>query len=442
MKHRITGVESSSVAEKHGIRAGDALLTMNGEEVQDEIDYQALLTKQDLVLELERAEGRKETLLIRKEDWEPLGLHFGESMTLKPRRCHNKCKFCFIDQMPPGMREPLYIKDDDWRFSLMMGNFVTLTNVDEAEFQRILRRHASPLYVSVHTTNPELRCRMMNNRFAGDILARLKRLADAGIQFHCQIVCCPGYNDGEELLRTLYDLRGLAPAAKTVAIVPVGLTRFRKELETLTLFNTDSARAFLRSLAPFQAECREKLGSTFVFPSDEFYCLSGDPVPPADWYEGFPQIENGVGMLAKMEQELLEAEEDERENGTPLPRPRTYVMVTGVSAAAHMKRFTERFAPAGTQVRVVTILNRFFGETITVSGLLTGGDTLDQLTPELLNGAEELLMSCNMLRHERDLFLDDMPFEEFKRRLPIPVRLVGDGYDLYQALRGRAPTDE
>lgn len=207
MKHRITGVESGSVAEKYGILAGDTLLTMNGEEILDEIDYQALLTKQDLVLELERAEGRKETLLIRKEDWEPLGLHFGESMTLKPRSCRNKCKFCFIDQMPPGMREPLYIKDDDWRFSLMMGNFVTLTNVDEAEFQRILRRHASPLYVSVHTTNPELRCRMMNNRFAGDILARLKRLGDAGIQFHCQIVCCPGYNDGEELLRTLHDLR-------------------------------------------------------------------------------------------------------------------------------------------------------------------------------------------------------------------------------------------
>ena len=442
MKHRITGVESGSVAEKHGIRVGDTLLAMNGEEILDEIDYQVLITRQDLVMEMERAEGRKETLLIRKEDWEPLGLHFGDSMTLKPRSCHNKCKFCFIDQLPPGMRDSLYIKDDDWRFSLMMGNFVTLTNVDETEFQRILRRHASPLYISVHTTNPELRCRMMNNRFAGNILERLKRLADAGIRFHCQIVCCPGYNDGEELMRTLRDLRALAPATQTVAIVPVGLTRFREGLEQLTLFNKDSAKAFLLSLAPFQAECREKLGSTFVFPSDEFYCLSGEPVPPADWYEGFPQIENGVGMLAKMEQELLEAEEDERENGTPPPEPRTYVMVTGISAAPHMKRFTQRFAPAGTQVRVVTILNRFFGETITVTGLLTGGDTLDQLTPELLDGADELLMSCNMLRHERDLFLDDMPFEEFQRRLPMPVRLVGDGYDLYQALRGRAPTDD
>lgn len=196
MKQVVTGVERSSVAERFGLREGDAILTINGEEIVDEIDYQALIAHNELTLELEHADGQTETVAVAKEDWEPLGLHFGESMTLRPRTCHNRCVFCFIDQMPANMREPLYVKDDDWRFSLMMGNFVTLTNVDDAEFERIIRRHASPLYVSVHTTNPALRCRMMSNRFASDILSRLNRLAEAGIRFHCQIVCVPGYNDG------------------------------------------------------------------------------------------------------------------------------------------------------------------------------------------------------------------------------------------------------
>jgi putative radical SAM enzyme (TIGR03279 family) len=440
MKQVITGVEQGSVAERVGLRVGDAILLIDGEEVLDEIDYQALIARPTIMIALERADGNAETLTLTKEDWEPLGLRFGQSMTLCARTCRNRCVFCFIDQLPPDMRPSLYVKDDDWRFSLMMGNYVTLTNVDEAEFERILRRHASPLYISVHTTAPELRCKMMNNRFAGDILLRLRRLAEAGIRFHCQIVCVPGYNDGTELLRTLTDLRDLAPAAQTVAVVPVGLTRFREGLTELILFSAQTAGALLDMLAPFQAECRKRLGTTFVFPSDEFFCLSGRPVPPATWYEGYPQIENGVGMLAKLEEELLEAQADEPDVcATP---PRTYVLVSGISAAPHMRRLTQRFAPKGTQVRVATLINHFFGESVTVTGLLTGGDTLNQLTPELLNGADELLISHNMLRHERDLFLDDMTFTDFTSRLPVPVRVVEDGYDLYLALRGREPTDE
>ncbi|MCE5344357.1 MAG: DUF512 domain-containing protein [Eubacteriales bacterium] len=437
MKQVITGVARGSVAQRHGLRTGDTLVTINGEPVLDEIDYQALSAQTKLTLSLERADGHMETLTIRKEDWEPLGLRFGPGMALSPRTCQNRCVFCFIDQMPPAMREPLYVKDDDWRFSLMMGNFVTLTNVDDVEFERIVKRKASPLYVSVHTTDPALRARMMNNRFAGDILARLQRLMDAGIRFHCQIVCCPGLNDGEMLMKTLADLRALAPAALSVAVVPVGLTRFREELTHLTPFDAQGAKELLAMLVPFQAACRAEIGTTFVFPSDEFYCLSGEPVPPADWYEGFPQIENGVGLLAKFAEELAQAEADEPEGVAPTP-PHVWVLVTGVSAAPHMGRFAARFTPPGTKVRVAAIRNCFFGESVTVTGLLTGGDTLNQLTPEILSGADAVLISRNMLRHERDLFLDDMTFTEFTRRLPVPVRVVEDGYDLYLALRGRA----
>ncbi len=437
MKQVITGVARGSVAHRHGLRAGDTLEAMNGEPVLDEIDYQALSAQAKLTLQLERADGRRETLTIRKEDWEPLGLRFGPDMALTPRTCRNQCVFCFIDQMPPSMRDSLYVKDDDWRFSLMMGNFVTLSNVSDAEFERIIKRKASPLYVSVHTTDPELRRRMMCNRTAGDILARLARLKDAGIRFHCQTVCCPGINDGEALMKTLADLRALAPAALSVAVVPVGLTRFRDQLMPLAPFDTRGAKELLAMLAPFQAACRAEIGTTFVFPSDEFYCLSGEPLPPVDWYEGFPQIENGVGLLARFEDELAQAEADEPEE-TAQTVPRVWVLVTGVSAAPHMRRFTDRFAPSGTTVRVAAIRNRFFGETVTVTGLLTGGDTLAQLTPETLAGADGVLISRNMLRHERDLFLDDMTFAEFTSRLPAPVRVVEDGYDLYQALRGRA----
>lgn len=437
MEHEIIGVEQGSVAQQYGLAPGDRLVSMNGEPLVDEIDYQAHSAQSTVTLTLLRAGEQTETLTITKEDWQPLGLKFGASMTLQPRTCHNKCVFCFIDQMRPGMRDTLYVKDDDWRFSLMMGNFVTLTNVSEAEFARIIARRASPLYVSVHATDPALRAQMMCNRFAGDILARLTRLKDAGIRFHCQIVCCPGLNDGAQLLRTLADLRALAPATLSVAVVPVGVTRYRQTLEPLTLFDAESAQNLLAMLAPFQAECRRQLGTSLVFPSDEFFCLSGEPIPPCEWYEGYPQIENGVGLLSQLEEGMRQAAKDAAAPPAAPPPPRTYVAVTGVSAAPHLRRLTARYAPQGTQVRVVTILNRFFGETITVTGLLTGGDTLDQLTPALLSGADAVLISCNMLRHERDLFLDDMTLDTFTSRLPVPVRIVEDGYDLYEAIHGR-----
>lgn len=434
MRHVITEVLDGSAAQRRGLLAGDVLLKINGEDVLDEIDYQALGAQARVILTVER-DGTVMTADLGKEDWEPIGLRFGDSMVLKPRTCGNRCVFCFIDQMPPKLRSTLYVKDDDWRFSLMMGNYITLTNVGEAEFSRIIRRKASPLFVSVHTTDPELRRRMMRNRRAGDILERLRCLKDAGIRFHCQIVCCPGLNDGATLQKTLEDLRELWPAARSVALVPVGLTRFREGMPALTPFDADSAKALLQQLAPFQALCREQLRTSFAFASDEFYCLSGDALPPAEWYEDYPQIENGVGLLRQFEQQIREAADDD-EDLSPV-KPAVLVVATGVSATPYLRRFCDAYAPAGVTVRVETIVNHFFGETVTVAGLLTGGDVLSQLSPEALQGEDRLLISANMLRHDRDLFLDGMSLSEFKACLPLPVRVVEDGYDFYNALRNR-----
>lgn len=436
MKHVIEAVERASVAKRSGLRAGDAVLSIGGEPLLDEIDYQALTFPTRVELWVEHEGGKQESILIRKEEGEPLGLRFGESMALSPRRCRNHCIFCFIDQMPKGLRDTLYVKDDDWRYSLMMGNFVTLTNVDEAEFERIIRRKASPLYVSVHATDAKLRVSMMKNPHAGDILERLSRLSDAGIRFHCQIVVCPGINDGERLLQTLSDLKALAPAAISVAMVPVGLTQSREGLAKVRPFDAEAARRLLLDIAPFQEECRQNLQTTFAFPSDEFYCLAGEPIPTEEWYEHYPQIENGVGLLRLLESEMEEAErfcEGAEDEAAPQKR---LLIATGVSAAPHLRRIVERFTPANVTVDVIVIANRFFGENVTVAGLLTGGDILEQL-PKVIE-ADKLLLTASMLRHEGDRFLDDMTVEEFIARAPLPVQFVGaSGQELYDALRER-----
>lgn len=434
MEHPIIQVEKGGAAYRHGLRPGDYLLAIDGQPLLDEIDYQALSAPAHILLTLRRREGKEVRLPLHKEEGEPLGIRFGDSMALSPRCCRNKCIFCFVDQMPPGCRPSLYVKDDDWRYSLMMGNFVTLTNVDEEEFQRILDRRATPLYVSIHSTNPDLRQSMMQNRFAGDIMGKLARLGEAGIRYHCQVVVCPGHNDGLELSRTLKDLRSLAPAAASVALVPVGLTRFRQGLAPLAPFTREGARQLLEDIAPFQQECREALGTTFVFPSDEFYCLAEAPIPPEAWYEFFPQIENGVGLLRQLETQLEEAQADE-ESPSPAP-PQRLLLVTGMSAAPHLERLVRRFAPPGVQAIVLPVVNRFFGETVTVTGLLTGGDILAQLpaSPQ----ADRLILPANTLRHERDLFLDDMHIDTFRRRAPLPVTVVEpSGLALYNALHGR-----
>lgn len=434
MEHLITAVAEGSPAYRHGLRSGDTLLSINNEELIDHIDYQALSGKRHLILHVRKADGRDWHVELIKAPGKPLGLSFGDSMVTRPRICKNKCVFCFIDQMPPACRKTLYVKDDDWRMSLMMGNFITLTNVDDTEFDRILRRKVSPLYISVHATDPEVRVQMMRNPQAAKIMDRLTALKEHGIKFHCQIVLCPGLNDGAVLEKTLNDLTSLAPAAQSAALVPVGLTRFRDQLYPLKPFDREGAQNVLSICDHWQKHCMDTLGTRFVFPSDEMLCIAGRDIPEEDAYEGFPQIENGVGLMRKFLSALIAASQE----NTMAAASRSVLIPCGQSIAPYMRAWIHAYGPANVQVKVVPISNHFFGETVTVTGLLTGGDILKQISTD---GIDEILLCAVTLRAEGDLFLDDMHIDDFRRLLNIPVRIVPNRGDaLYHALLGR--TDE
>ena len=429
---RILAVTPGSAAEKAGIRPDDWILSVNGVQIQDEIDYQALTAAEIIRVEIETSTRTVRTFNIRKEEWEPLGLCLDETEAMKPRHCRNRCMFCFVDQLPQGMRETLYVKDDDWRLSLMMGNYVTLTNVDEKEFERILDRKASPLFISVHATDSEIRCRMLSNPNAGTLMERLKRLKANGLQFHCQVVLCPGINDGETLKRTIEDLAGLFPASQSLAIVPVGLTMHRQGLCKLMGFNRESAKELLREIHGYQKKYLREIGTRFVFPSDEFYCICGESIPEDNEYEDYPQIENGVGMLRQLERECEEAAEYLLSESVPFPEGRRILIPTGTSAQPFIKQLTMKYAPEGTEVEVVAVPNRFFGETITVTGLIVGQDLIHTLKDI---GSDEILLCDTMLRENTDCFLDDTTLEEVQAALNRPVRVVqNNGEALIRAL--------
>ena len=431
LEHLITAVAEGSPAYRNGLRAGDTLLSINNEELIDHIDYQALSGKRHLVLHVRKADGRDWHVELVKPAGKPLGLSFGESMVTRPRICKNKCVFCFIDQMPPACRKTLYVKDDDWRMSLMMGNFITLTNVDDTEFERILRRKVSPLYISVHATDPDVRVQMMRNPQAAKIMQRLTALKENGIKFHCQIVLCPGLNDGEVLENTLKDLTSLAPAAQSAALVPVGLTKFRENLFPLTTFNRESAGEVLAICDKWQKHCLDTLGTRFVFPSDEMLCIAGRDIPCEADYEGFPQIENGVGLMRKFLAALEIAASENQEEALA----RRVLIPCGQSIAPYMSEWVKNHAPENVQVKVTPIRNHFFGETVTVTGLLTGGDLLQQIDT---TDIDEILLCSVTLRAEGDLFLDDMSLEDFRKSLDVPVRIVPNRGDaLYAALLGK-----
>lgn len=430
MAVEILQVERGSLADRLGLQAGDQLVSIGGEPILDQIDYQALTAVSDLRLEILRG-GKTIPLRTRKEDWEPLGLTLDQRIMSRPIPCANKCVFCFIDQMPPGMRRSLYVKDDDWRLSLMMGNYITMTNMSDETFARVLRRRVSPLYISVHATDPEVRVRMMKNPKADQLMPRLRQLREAGIRFHCQVVLCPGWNDGAVLDRTLRELADFRPAAQSVALVPVGLTRFREHLPALTPYDRDSARQLLRQAEGWQARFLAELGTRFVFPSDEFYCLSGEPLPPDEAYEDYPQIENGVGMLRMFETDLRLAAEDEPVERTPARR---LLIACGTSVAPWLDAWCRELAPQGTSVRVQPIRNDFFGTSITVTGLLTGGDLIRQLRDA---DTDHILIAANMLRAEGDLFLDDLSLDDVRAALPAPLHVVeNSGEAFWRAISG------
>ncbi|MBR2860946.1 MAG: DUF512 domain-containing protein [Clostridia bacterium] len=407
MRHKIIGVDENSVCQELGIKAGDFLVAMNEQPVRDLLDYQYYDSMNELSITVIDGETQEAVIYdIEKYDHEHLGLSF-ENDLLTMRNCCNKCIFCFVDQLPPNMRSTLYVKDDDWRMSVLFGNFVTLTNVSEAEIQRIIDQHISPLYISVHATDLELRRFMLGNPKAQDIMAILRRFADAGIHFHTQVVLCPEINDGFHLRQTFEDLYTLHPYCESLAIVPVGLTYHRKKLSKLKRFTSADAKHIVEEITKWQESCLEFKGTRFIFPSDEFYVLAGIPVPQASEYEDFVQIENGVGLLAKFRQEVL----DFIPEMPPWIPDRKVSIATGVSAAGFMREIcdilNEHFP--NLTVNIFPITNFFFGESVTVTGLLTGRDIAVQLDGKD-TGSETFI--CDVMLRQDNKFLDDLTVKD------------------------------
>lgn len=431
LKHVIAGVTEGGLAYRLGVRAGDALVAINGFELPDQLEYQALTARRRLVLTLEKPDGARRDVPVVKSREQPLGLTFGDSMAIKIKRCRNRCVFCFVDQLPRGLRDSLYVKDDDWRTSVLMGSYVTLSNLDEQDMARILRLKPSPLYVSVHAADPAVRARLLGNPRAGGVMDILARFRQAGISFHSQIVVCPGLNDGEILDDTLEALWALRPASLSVALVPVGLTAHRKGLAALTPFDGETARGILARTRAWQARCLAEGGTRFVFAADELYCLSGEPLPEEDEYERYPQIENGVGLLRTLKSELDAAR---KECDLP-PRPRDVLVACGESAAPYLDAWLTECAPPGVRVRVKAVRNDFFGHSVTVTGLLTGGDLMRALEGEQ---ADDILVSDVVLRDKGDRLLDDMTAAELKAAVPALRFVPSGGEALYRALIGQA----
>ena len=425
-----------SPADKAGIKAGDALHTVNGHEIKDVLDYRFFIFENRLDLELAR-DGVFFQVRIRKERYADIGLEFETYLMDKKRSCHNRCIFCFIDQLPEGMRETLYFKDDDSRLSFLMGNYITLTNLKDEDVERIVAMHMSPINVSVHTTNPELRVKMMRNKRAGEVLSYLRRMADAGITLNCQIVLCRGVNDGEELDRTMRDLTELYPSIGSVSIVPSGLTKHREGLYPLTPFTPEECKAVVAQVERFADVCMEKYGTRLFFCGDELYLKAGLPLHGEEYYEEFLQIENGVGMMASMKAEFDCAVSDSSapsyDNGS-----RVISVATGYAAydfIASLAKKAEKEVGSSLRINVYPIRNDFFGENITVAGLLTAQDIIAQLKDKELG--EKLLLPAVTLRAEGDLFLDGLSPDDVSRALSVPIEFIkNDGYELYDALRG------
>ena len=432
----IVEVRAGSRADRAGVRPGDLLISIGENPIRDVLDYRFYLAECQVELRILR-EGEEHRFLIRKGEYDDIGLSFATPLMDKKHTCRNGCVFCFVDQMPKGLRESLYFKDDDDRLSFLHGNYVTLTNLGEEDIDRLIKMHISPINVSVHTTNPELRVRMMKNKHAGEVLSYLRRLADAGIALCTQIVLCRGLNDGEELVRSMRDLESYYPALRSCAIVPVGLTRYRDGLYPLTLFSPEEAREVIRTVNAFGDECKRKYGTRLFYCADELYITAGEPLPGKDYYEEYSQLENGVGMLTSLSDEFAGELEFLSELLPEARLPRRVSVATGVAAYDSLSRLCAALSATapGLEICVHRIVNHFFGETVTVAGLLTGTDLSQQLVGKELG--EELFIPQAMLRADGDLFLDDMRPEELAERLGVRVTPVGnDGVELIHRLLG------
>lgn len=433
MSVKINSVEPHSHAARCGIKENEYLISINGNEIIDVLDYRFYQFSKELELEIRDTSGQARKISIRKPEYDELGLLFDTYLMDEQKSCRNKCIFCFIDQLPKGLRDTLYFKDDDSRMSFLFGNYITLTNITEHEIDRIIKMHISPVNISVHTTNPQLRCKMMNNRFAGDALKHLERLAKSSIEINTQIVCCPSYNDGEELKRTLSDLEKLG--VNMVAVVPVGLTAHRQGLTQLTPFDKEKALETIAIVEDFADKCLEKHGRRIAFAADELYIKAELPIPKAEHYEDFTALENGVGLIALLKDELSYALED-YEGDTSMTRKVT--IACGTSVAPYMREMmdtVEEKFPA-VKVQVIPIKNEFFGGGVNVSGLIVGRDLITQLSG--LDLGDELLITSSMLRYENDLFLDNTSTLDVKKSLNIKLTPVNNnGEQLLMAVIGK-----
>ena len=422
MKNVITSVMPDSIAEEVGIEENDILLSVNGEKIVDIIDYRFLTNDEEIVLEIQKPNGEVWDYEIEKDYGEELGLEFGGGIMDKAKRCSNKCMFCFIDQNPKGMRETLYFKDDDSRLSFLQGNFVTLTNMKDEDIERIIKYRISPINISVHTTNPDLRVKMLGNRFAGTVYERMKRLADAGIEMHCQIVLIPEVNNGEELKRTITDLYELYPSVANIAVVPIGVTKYREGLVQVKTFTNETARKELEMVMEFQKRFMEEINDPFVRFSDEFYLVSGIDVPEESFYSGYEQIEDGIGMIRCFRESINYTAQnlDKDIKGT-------FSVPTGKLAFEEVSNGMKKLMEVNPNIKIDTykIINHFFGETITVAGLLTGTDIISQLKGKI--NSEYLIMPNNMFRKGYELgpaeyiMLDDTKIDDIERELGVKV---------------------
>lgn len=436
--HLIEKVEPGSIAEELEITKGDRLLAINDEEITDIFDYQYYVENEYLEVLVEKPDGEQWLLQVDKDEDEDLGIVFENGLMDDYRSCHNKCIFCFIDQMPKGMRETLYFKDDDSRLSFLQGNYVTLTNMSDHDLDRIIKYHLSPINVSFQTMNLELRCKMLNNRFAGEALKKVDKLYRAGITMNGQIVLCKGINDGKELEFSIQKLMEYIPVLESVSVVPVGLSRYREGLYPLEPFEKEDACQVIDLIEGFQRICMEQHGIHFVQASDEWYILAERELPPEENYDGYLQLENGVGMMRLLLTEFEDAMMQRKEKGMDhLSRNREISMVTGRLAYPYILRMAQQMEQQinGLKIHVYEIINYFFGERITVSGLLTGGDIKRQLSGKELG--EVLLLPENILRSGEDVFLDDVRLPELEKALQVKIDIVkSSGYDFVSTVLG------
>lgn len=422
MSAKVFNVIKGSPAYKAGIRRGDTVYTINDSPVKDYLDYMYLSCNNIVVLGM----GDR-VVKIDNPDYEPLGIEFESLLIDEPMSCRNKCIFCFIDQLPPGMRSSCYFKDDDYRLSFLQGNYVTLTNLKDSELERILDYNIPRINISVHTTNPELRVKMLNNKFAGKIMEQIEKLSDGGLMMNCQIVLCKGINDGDELVRTIEDLYKFSDSIESVSVVPVGLSDYRSNCFSLEPFDEKASREVIDICSKLQKKYYEEIGINFVYLSDEFYINADEKIPDYDEYDGFPQIENGVGLCSSLEYEFNEAIKSAKKFSVNKKK----TIVTGELASEFMKTLVAKLDT--DKINVYPIKNDFFGHKITVSGLVVGHDIVNQLNGKDLG--DELIITKSMLRHDEDIFLDNMTLSDVERELNIKIKAVNnDGFELFDAL--------